>query len=525
MGLIGAILALVFAGGVVLTVIGWRGRKVNDHPYCGTCRFDLSGLLLEGGEVPKCPECGTPLRGAGAKPLIYGLSVRRRTPLICGITLLMVLGALFVLMNTPSAAALDRAMPVVLLRMQARWGGTSARARIIKELSRRLYAGELDQEQVDEITTDILKVQANPSAKWDELWGEFMEDALAKGLVSVPDANKFAQQAIDSIDLTVYTPHLSGQSVFPRFKSRTKYLGFGTRMGEGSTESTNLNLTARGITLTIDGVDIPMLSLGRPYFPWHLLDPMTIGQEGDLFFPGALGELKWGIEPYWPRNANEPYGMFPRIEASPGRHKLSITMRFEPKPGGAWRVIQPFDRTYVLDFNVCDAVDEWVHVVDRKSEGHAFDSGLKVTRVGPAPLENGSSPIRIMVTFQSTTRFRLHGVAGRVLLRDATGTLYGLETSLGNAGIGCTREGSPGYSELVLKVEDWEQALANQPIDVIVTPDYRMLAPFLHGNWDRSSDWTSFSVTGSKRIEAGRPSFWNDEIVFEDVPIDKKPPY
>ena len=36
--------ALLLVAGIVLTVRGLRGRRVDDHPHCRKCGFDLIGL-------------------------------------------------------------------------------------------------------------------------------------------------------------------------------------------------------------------------------------------------------------------------------------------------------------------------------------------------------------------------------------------------------------------------------------------------------------------------------------------------
>ncbi len=64
-----AAIAAIGLLGVLLFVLGWRGRQINDHPVCGTCRFDLSGVVLAGTittSTPRCPECGTMLDTPGS---------------------------------------------------------------------------------------------------------------------------------------------------------------------------------------------------------------------------------------------------------------------------------------------------------------------------------------------------------------------------------------------------------------------------------------------------------------------------
>lgn len=69
-------LLLVFA---VMLVIALRGRRVDDHPLCARCRFDLIGVP----EPKVCSECGADLqaprgRWVRRRPLVYGNRRRRR---------------------------------------------------------------------------------------------------------------------------------------------------------------------------------------------------------------------------------------------------------------------------------------------------------------------------------------------------------------------------------------------------------------------------------------------------------------
>ena len=50
--------ASFFGLAVVLLVAGWRGKKIDDHPWCRKCRFDLVGCPET---TESCPECGADL--------------------------------------------------------------------------------------------------------------------------------------------------------------------------------------------------------------------------------------------------------------------------------------------------------------------------------------------------------------------------------------------------------------------------------------------------------------------------------
>lgn len=41
--------------GLALFWRGWRGRRIDNHPWCRKCRLDLKGLRPG---AARCPECG-----------------------------------------------------------------------------------------------------------------------------------------------------------------------------------------------------------------------------------------------------------------------------------------------------------------------------------------------------------------------------------------------------------------------------------------------------------------------------------
>ncbi|MFT3683753.1 MAG: hypothetical protein QM783_02305 [Phycisphaerales bacterium] len=66
------ILIGILLAGVVMVVLGRRGRKLNNHPQCRWCGFDLEGVYPQ---TPTCPECGAGLKRQNA----VRMGVRRRS--------------------------------------------------------------------------------------------------------------------------------------------------------------------------------------------------------------------------------------------------------------------------------------------------------------------------------------------------------------------------------------------------------------------------------------------------------------
>jgi hypothetical protein len=56
----------LFLGGISLVARGLRGRRIDDHPLCERCGFDLTGKP-QGSDI--CSECGAELSGSCASTL------------------------------------------------------------------------------------------------------------------------------------------------------------------------------------------------------------------------------------------------------------------------------------------------------------------------------------------------------------------------------------------------------------------------------------------------------------------------
>lgn len=87
------IIALALAAaaiGAALLALGLRGRRVNNHPHCRRCRFDLSGLDIEAAGA-KCPECG----GGLSEKRSIRIGARRKRPrlIVSGAAMLLMLTA------------------------------------------------------------------------------------------------------------------------------------------------------------------------------------------------------------------------------------------------------------------------------------------------------------------------------------------------------------------------------------------------------------------------------------------------
>ena len=186
--LVGLAIALLL--GVAVTIVGRRGRRIDDHPLCRRCRFDLTGRPADADR--RCPECGADL--SPPRAVVVGHRQRRPVVLAMGITLagltLVTAGAI----GYGRAAGVDwhRYAPVWVLLRDAAAADPSRRSPALAELAARRADGRLSTVNRDRVADAALAVQADPARPWDPAWGDFLESARAAGQLSDDRWHRYA---------------------------------------------------------------------------------------------------------------------------------------------------------------------------------------------------------------------------------------------------------------------------------------------------------------------------------------------
>jgi hypothetical protein len=178
--------------GLVLVWFGLRGKRLNDHPVCRQCRFDLSGSP-EG--TVTCPECGAGLKRPGSTRI----GQRRKRTVCIG------LGA--VLVGLPAAALATTAyamltgadvhkyMPVGFLLWEARHADAARSKAVAAELLARYNGKKLEEEQVTRVMECALDVQGDERLPWATEWGDLIETGRSDGKLSEADQARFRVQS------------------------------------------------------------------------------------------------------------------------------------------------------------------------------------------------------------------------------------------------------------------------------------------------------------------------------------------
>ena len=189
-----AVLAIALLASAALVTVGLRGRRVDDHPLCRRCGYDLTGRPASS---DRCGECGADLSRPRAGRV--GHRVRRRWPLAVGTAALVVWGAGTGLLAAGWGRAVNAAPYEPTWWLRHELGGAPAdRDTALAELAARARDGRLPAGQVGPIADRALAAQAGGSP-WDPAWGTFVEAAHAGGRLDRPRWARYLRQGFDVV--------------------------------------------------------------------------------------------------------------------------------------------------------------------------------------------------------------------------------------------------------------------------------------------------------------------------------------
>jgi hypothetical protein len=192
--LIPALPAAVAAMGVVPLWLGLRGRRVDQHPVCRRCAYDLVGLPAD---HAACPECGSDLR----RPRAIRVGNRRRRAglvMLAGLLLVPSLGALGVIgWASARGADVQTYKPVWWLVNEADGVDAATRAASFAELTSRLTSAKLSDSEVRAVVDRALQVQGDTAKTWDPAWGDWVEQARMLGWLTFEQWQRYVEQGID----------------------------------------------------------------------------------------------------------------------------------------------------------------------------------------------------------------------------------------------------------------------------------------------------------------------------------------
>lgn len=287
--LLAGILAIGLGGGAAL-LVGLRGRRVDDHPICRRCGFDLIGQALRASEKgagegdvtttdsPRCSECGADLTRRRA----IRLGERRRRPAVATV------GALALLISLGATGAIswgaateydwNTIKPVWLLARELQSIDPAVAQAATDELRRRLPGnglapmrnGQRDTRAAERLARSILDYQGDASRPWSPGAGEIFERMWQMKLLPEEMFHQYVRQS-SPVSVHIRPRIAQGEPLAVRFDVQQRSGGGGV-----------VSLHAALVDIAMDGKPIPTTSYrfsvqeGWPDAPWSMpLQPIV----------------------------------------------------------------------------------------------------------------------------------------------------------------------------------------------------------------------------------------------------------
>jgi hypothetical protein len=177
--------------GLVLVLVGLRGRMAGTSPACRRCRYSLAGHPAD---AAVCPECGGDLTRPNA--IVHGERRRRTGVWVAGLVAIVAGLAMFAAGAYPGVMAIDwlRYRPVGWLLADIEGPAGVSRDRSAKELLRRMIDRELDDAAMARVIDHTLRVQGDYAKAWDQHWYNLIKTAGMGGRLSERQVRTFLEQ-------------------------------------------------------------------------------------------------------------------------------------------------------------------------------------------------------------------------------------------------------------------------------------------------------------------------------------------
>ena len=179
---------LVLLGGTAV-VAGWRGRRLDDHPVCRKCRFDLFGTPEP---RTQCPECGAPLEAA--KAIRIGNRKRRTGWMAAGLFAFLLGGAAVAILA--SDIDFNPYKPFWLLHLEATSPSLGSKGGALRELERRLQNRSLTTTQMDTLMKTVVRLQASHPQSWNNRWTGLFWSLRSYGIGSEAQLRQFIKDGM-----------------------------------------------------------------------------------------------------------------------------------------------------------------------------------------------------------------------------------------------------------------------------------------------------------------------------------------
>ena len=171
------IIAALLVGFVVslwLLIVGIRGRRIDDHPLCRRCGFDLTGRPADS---VRCGECGASLQVPRAVRVGHRV-VRRAWVVVASVLLMIDLGSAGLV---GWAATRDvnwlQYYPTAFLIRRAADVDAPTRQASLDELMARERIGKLSLSQWNRLIDAAVAYRSDTTKPWEAHWATLLDDA------------------------------------------------------------------------------------------------------------------------------------------------------------------------------------------------------------------------------------------------------------------------------------------------------------------------------------------------------------
>ena len=213
--------ALVALVSTLLLIRGRRGRRVNDHPICRKCGFDLFGLPPG---AATCSECGADLQRRRA--ILHGARRPNRKAVATALRLLV--PALAALAYHGWSAATDvpfvQRKPVWWLLNDASSSDPAERDEAFNELFIRFRGGRLSDSQLKQVIDRALAVQGDVRRAWQPRWGDVVEEVYRADRLPADAWRTYVRQA-PQFELTATEQFKRGERAWLELVERPSRVG------------------------------------------------------------------------------------------------------------------------------------------------------------------------------------------------------------------------------------------------------------------------------------------------------------
>lgn len=388
-----------------MLAVGLRGRRIDDHPVCRKCRFDLSGAPEP---REKCPECGADVSGARG----VRIGQRTRRPRLAGFgafaLALGLLGGAVVSWGLAKGTNWNTYKPAALLLFEARAGTAEEAEAAISEMVTRIRSVRPpSSERMRQFVDVTLAHQADQSRPWGPGWADALDVVMDHGLITERQIEEVLDRAY-SFEMDMRPTARVNERVMIRLKVAAR---------AGSVR-TPRSIWIESTGATVNGVESDA-SLGRSY-------------------TGGRSSMLGGV-----------------VMPAPGPAEVVVRWRYafadspmDQPEEGEWRAFQRSTTTRVVDSSQSDGVGLRADASARES----IRNSIKVARLEAHP-RGDSVSLQVSVTAMQPPA----NLAFDLILRQngrewRLGSLSGPAKTSFSTGLGPNVEGlQPGPVDLILR--------------------------------------------------------------------------